>query len=272
MTRTGRASRHEPATEPVVEVINPSSHGAFVLVCEHASNFIPAALNNLGLSDDILHTHIAWDPGALSVAREMAKLLDAPLVAPRVSRLVVDCNRAPDASDAIALRSESVDIPGNAGLDDNQRRERFETYHAPFHDALSACLHARASGPSTPVLLTIHSFTPVYAGVKRDVQLGIVHDADTRFADALLAAADAEFSLVIRRNEPYGPRDGVTHTLATHGVQRGLLNAMIEIRNDLIASADDQRVLATRLSRCAAKALESVGASSEPSAATKHRN
>lgn len=272
MGTTGRMPTSESATRDVVEVINPLGRGDFVLVCEHASNAIPDALSNLGLTAAVLDTHIAWDPGALPVARAMARLLDAPLVAPSISRLVYDCNRAPDAPDAIPVRSETVDIPGNAGLGEDQRRERAERYYVPFRDALSGCLDARMDGPRRPVLLTIHSFTPVYAGVRREVQLGILHDADTRFADALLAAAEAEFSLVIRRNEPYGPRDGVTHTLATHGVRRGLLNAMIEIRNDLIVSADDRRTVAARLSRCVVKALAAVGASGDPAAATEQRH
>jgi len=266
---TGRMSINESATRDVVEVINPLGRGDFVLVCEHATNAIPDTFNNLGLSTAVLETHIAWDPGALSVAREMARLLDAPLVSPRVSRLVVDCNRAVDAPDAIPVRSETMDIPGNMELDDNQRRERFEQYSAPFHKALSACLDARASAPRPPVVLTVHSFTPVYAGVKRDVQLGILHDADTRFSDALLTAAEAGFSLVIRRNEPYGPRDGVTHTLVTHGILRGLLNAMVEIRNDLIASTDDRRTMAARLSRCAVTALAAMSASRAQSTSTE---
>jgi predicted N-formylglutamate amidohydrolase len=269
---TARKAIHDSVARGVVEVINPSGRGEFVLVCEHASNAIPNALSNLGLTPAVLHTHIAWDLDALEVAREMAEVLDAPLVAARACRLVYDCNRPPEAHDAIPVRSETVDIPGNAGIDDNQRRERFEQYYVPFRDALSGCLDARTDGLRRPVLLTIHSFTPVYAGVRREVQLGILHDADTRFADALLAVAEAEFSLVIRRNEPYGPRDGVTHTLATHGVRRGLLNAMIEIRNDLIVSADDRRTMAARLSRCVVKALAAVGASGDPAAATEQRH
>ena len=124
MGTTARTSIKNLTTRGVVEVINPSGRGDFVLVCEHASNTVPAALNNLGLTGDVLDTHIAWDPGALRVARAMARLLDAPLVAPRVSRLVYDCNRPPDAPHAIPLRSEAVDIPGNAGLGEHERRER----------------------------------------------------------------------------------------------------------------------------------------------------
>ncbi len=264
------SASHGGVDHGVVEVINPLGQGDFVLVCEHASNAIPAALNNLGLTGDALDTHIAWDPGALRVAGEMARLLDAPLVASRVSRLVYDCNRAPDAPDAIPVRSESVDIPGNVDLGEDQRRARVDGYFAPFRDALTACLDARVSGPRRPpVLLTVHSFTPVYAGVKRDVELGVIHDADTRFADAMLVVLEAEAAaVVIRRNEPYGPWQGVTHTLAQHAVRRGLLNAMIEIRNDLIQSPDAQRDMAARLSRCAVKARAAAVASVEPSTAT----
>ena len=100
-----------------------------------------------------------------------------------------------------------------------------------------------------PAIVTVHSFTPVYRGARRDLDIGIVHDTDARFADALLEIAEAETEFVIRRNEPYGPRDGVTHTLAAHAIPRGLLNAMIEIRNDLIADPAGQRAMAERLSR-----------------------
>ncbi len=194
---TGHTSGHGSTSQGVVEVINPSGRGDFVLVCEHASNAIPDDLNNLGLAAAVLDTHVAWDPGALAVARTMARLFDAPLVASAVSRLVVDCNRATDAPDAIPDRSETVDIPGNIGLDEDARRERFERYAAPFHDALSACLDARATRPRPPVLVTVHSFTPVYAGVRRDVELGILHDTDSRFADALLSGGG-------RRSSPWG--------------------------------------------------------------------
>ena len=136
----------------------------------------------------------------------------------------------------------------------HQCQARFEQYYAPFRDALTECLDARLSRPRPPVLLTVHSFTPVYAGLRREVELGIIHDEDARLADALMEAMTSESTLVIRRNEPYGPQDGVDHTLHLHGVRRGLLNAMIEIRNDLIASPDSQRAIAAMLSRCALKA------------------
>lgn len=255
LTAPGRAAIGAPRAEAVVDVINADGRGAFVLVCEHAANAIPADLGTLGLDRELLAAHIAWDPGALAVAREMARRLDAPLVAARLSRLVYDCNRPPTASDSIPEVSEVHPIPGNVGLSPAARRARAERVYAPFRAALTACLEARLAPPRRPALLTIHSFTPVFKGRARDLHLGVLHDSDPRLADALLALAAADGDLVVRRNAPYGPADGVTHTLATHAVPRGLKNAMLEIRNDQIATPETQRAMAARLAGYATAAL-----------------
>lgn len=247
-----------PAGDGIVEVINPSGAGDFLLVCEHASNFVPAELDNLGLSNDALESHIAWDLGALSVAREMSRMLDAPLVAQCVSRLVYDCNRPPEAESAIPAKSEVYRIPGNIGLPAAARRARVERFYMPFRNALAARIDRRIEAQRPPVLVTVHSFTPVYNGVQRDLDLGILHDTDARFADALLRAAAADGDLVVRRNAPYGPQDGVVHTLREHAIPRGLLNAMIEIRNDRIADAASQRAMAERLSGHVTEALAAL--------------
>ncbi len=246
---TALAAADNPSADGVVEVTNPSGEGDFVIVCEHASNFIPADLDNLGLGDDALRTHIAWDPGALAVARGMSAALDAPLVAPRVSRLVYDCNRSPGAQSAVPAVSGNHEIPGNAGLSAAARRARADRFYAPFCEALVATIERRMEAGRAPAIVTVHSFTPVYGGARRDLDIGILHDTDARFADALLEIAEAETEFVIRRNAPYGPQDGVTHTLAAHAIPRGLLNAMIEIRNDLIGDPAGQLAMAERLSR-----------------------
>ncbi|MDP2620533.1 MAG: N-formylglutamate amidohydrolase [Hyphomicrobiales bacterium] len=249
----------DPAANGVVEVINPSAKGDFVLVCEHASNFIPAELHDLGLTGDAVKSHIAWDPGALRVAREMSSILGAPLVAQRVSRLVYDCNRPPEAQSAVPAESEIYRIPGNVELSAAARRARIEQYYAPFRDALAACLDRRMATGRAPVIVTVHSFTPVFKGVRRDLDIGVLHDADSRFADVLLTIIEAETGLVIRRNEPYGPQDGVTHTLIAHALPRGLLNVMLEIRHDLIADAASQRAMAELLSECLVMTLAAIG-------------
>ncbi|MBB4265315.1 N-formylglutamate amidohydrolase [Roseospira visakhapatnamensis] len=256
-----RAAVEQSPEDAVVEVINPTGRGPVVLACEHASNAVPADLNALGLSPAALSSHVAWDPGALAVARALAQRLDAPLVAARVSRLVVDCNRPPEAVDAMPAHSEVFAIPGNAALTADERRRRAEAIHHPFHATLASCLddasriHGRA-----PALVTVHSFTPVYNGVPRTLDLGVLHDADARLADALLSAPalGPASGLVVRRNEPYGPADGVTHTLARHGVARGLPHVMLEIRNDRIADEAGQRAWAGRLADAVTRALEAL--------------
>jgi predicted N-formylglutamate amidohydrolase len=236
-----------PDEGPAVEVLNPQGRGAFVLACEHASNLIPHALGDLGLPPEALVSHIAWDPGAFDVSRLLSEALDAPLVAARFSRLVFDCNRPPEASRGIAQSSEGQAIPGNAHLDEIAAESRVAEIHGPFHSALAAVLRDRLDRGRPLHLLTVHSFTPVYFGRRRAVELGVLHDTDTRLADAVLRHASRITRLDTRRNEPYGPQDGVTFTLREHGVRHGVANVMLEIRNDLIADTAAASEMAAKL-------------------------
>jgi len=251
-------------TDPV-ELANPDGCGGFVLVCEHAANFIPPDLHDLGIGPDLTTSHIAWDPGALPVARDLSRLLDAPLLAQRVSRLVYDCNRPPEADSAIPEVSEVHPVPGNRGLSPAARKARVDAVYVPFRDALAAHLDARQAAGDAPLIVTVHSFTPVYKGVQRDLDVGILHDTDRRFADAVLHHAEAEGDLIVRRNQPYGPEDGVTHTLRTHALPRGLGNVMIEVRNDLIREVAGQRAMAERLARWLTMARTDLAAGPVPS-------
>ncbi len=239
----------------VAEVINPQGTSDIVLVCEHASAFIPPEFHDLGLSRQARFSHIAWDPGALAVAEAMSASLDAPLVVQHVSRLVYDCNRPPDAPGAVPEVSEIYPVPGNAGLTPAERHDRAERFYVPFRDTLAAFIATRIDAGRPPVVVTIHSFTPVYQGKPRSVEIGILHDADSLLADALLARRADHAGHVVRRNDPYGPADGVTHTIIVHGVSRGLLNVMIEVRNDLIADAASQQRCAGLLAAWVTAAL-----------------
>ncbi len=230
-------------TEAVFEVVNPAGTSPIVLVCEHASAFIPPAYADLGLTGEALTSHAAWDPGARGVAVEMSRLLDAVLVASKVSRLVYDCNRPLSSPGATPARSEVFDIPGNLNLSQTERQARYDAYYLPFHKAVADVMRAAPA----PILVTMHSFTPVYHGTRREVDIGLLHDADSRLTDAMLDCAEHHTSHVLRRNEPYGPADGVTHTLTEHATARGLPSVMIEVRNDLIATAQAQAEMARTL-------------------------
>lgn len=215
------------------ELLAGDMSSAFMLVCEHASNYIPKTYDALGLAENLLDSHIAWDPGAAIVTRRMSERLGAPALLGGNSRLLYDCNRPTDAADAIPARSEIFDIPGNQDLSDSEKQRRIDDFYQPFHAALSTALYRREMPLA---LVTIHSFTPIYRGKKRDVEIGILHDADPRLADAMLQLSSNRTDLVVLKNEPYGPGDGVMHTLKKHGVGLGILNVMIEVRNDLLQS------------------------------------
>jgi predicted N-formylglutamate amidohydrolase len=229
--------------DPVV-VDNPQGRGVVLLVCEHASRFLPASVGDLGLSPDALVSHIAWDPGALAVSRLMAEQLDAVLISQRFSRLVYDCNRPPESPAAIRDASEIFRIPGNENLSEAEKFARATAIYHPFQDHVAGEIDARRNRGQGTVLVTVHSFTPVYFGQRRAVEIGILHDHDSRLADRMLAAASGNARFRVERNEPYGPADGVTHTLMLHALPNGLLNVMIEVRNDLIEDEAGQRAAA----------------------------
>lgn len=222
---------------------NPDGSSSVVLVCEHASHFIPDCFDGLGLSQQAGESHVAWDPGALAVATRMTVVLDAALIASDVSRLVYDCNRPPTAQDAIPERSEIYDIPGNKNLTQTDRDARTETFYRPFQLALQRSMKST----DNPILVTIHSFTPVYHGASRSVEIGVLHDSDARLADAMLQLPQARAAYDVQRNQPYRVEDGVTHTLREHAIKDGHLNVMLEIRNDLIKTEEQQVAMADML-------------------------
>jgi predicted N-formylglutamate amidohydrolase len=241
--------------EKSVLVANTAGSSSVVLVCEHASHHIPYSFNGLGLSQNAGKSHAAWDPGAMAVARQLSKGLGTVLVASNVSRLVYDCNRPPTAADAMPSRSELIDIPGNMNLTQYERDVRIEAFYLPFQRAL----HSMVQQIANPIIITIHSFTPVYHGQPRSVEIGILHDTDTRFADAMLQTAHAHTTADVQRNQPYGPEHGVTHTLKEHAIKDGHLNVMLEIRNDLIETAEQQGEMAALLSGWIVDAFAQLG-------------
>ncbi|WP_299753767.1 N-formylglutamate amidohydrolase [uncultured Boseongicola sp.] len=234
-----------PLNETIVDVRNAQALSSVVVVCEHASAYIPGEFENLGLADEMLYSHVAWDPGAMALAEGMAERLDAILIAAKTSRLVYDCNRPPHAPDAMPARSEIVDVPGNISLSAAQKAERVKKYYEPFYSTVAETM----AGIADPILVTVHSFTPIFHGNVRDVEIGILHDSDSRLADALLSTSSANTPRTVRRNEPYGPTDGVTHTLKEHALPSGHLNVMLEVRNDLIATEVAQASMAKMISK-----------------------
>ena len=241
----------EPGAEKAVQVTNARGKSPFVLLCDHATNHIPQAYGDLGLTNAERLTHIAWDPGALAVSRVLSEKLDAPLVESMVSRLIIDANRDLDAPDLIWTLSEATRIPGNENLSEEERAYRIAAYHRPYHSAIDMLLEARRHAGQDTLVVCVHSFTPVYLGQARPWPIGLIHGKDQRFTRALRdALAEDDATLNIGWNEPYAALNGVTLTLEKHGDGKGLDATMIEIRNNEILSADGVALWAERLARC----------------------
>jgi predicted N-formylglutamate amidohydrolase len=233
---------------PFIEV-GRQGQSNFVIVVDHASRRIPRRLNDLGLPQSELQRHIAWDIGALGVARQVAAALDAPLVAQNYSRLVIDCNRDPAVATSIPRLSELTEIPGNADLSDADLALRRTEIFDPYHQRVRALLDERLAAGRPTILVAQHSMTDVYKGVRREMQAAVLYNRDRRFAGLVLDMLRREPVLTIGDNEPYFVSDDTDYTIPRHGEARGLPHVEIEIRQDLISDEAGQAEWARRMTR-----------------------
>lgn len=233
---------------PVIER-RPDGDSIILFTCDHYGRAVPRALNDLGLPDRELARHIGWDIGIAGVAERLAAALDAHLIAQRYSRLVIDCNRPFRSPGSVPLISEATHIPGNDGLAADAIAARRAEIFAPYHDRIAQALDARAREGRATLLVSLHSFTPVYAGITRPWHVGTLYHRDRTLAPRLLMALRAEGDLVAGDNEPYAVSDDTDYTIPVHGEARGLPNTGIEIRQDLIADDAGQQEWAERLAR-----------------------
>jgi len=234
---------------PPFSVERENGRSPFVLICDHAGRRIPRALGTLGVADSELVRHIAWDIGALGLASHLARILDAVLIAQTYSRLVIDCNRPLGAPTSITPRSERTDIPGNRDITGEDAALRAREIFVPYHDRIEAELDRRAAVPRPSVLISVHSFTPVYDGFVRPWHVGMLYNRDARLAQALLDLIRAEGRWVAGDNEPYSVSDGTDYAIPLHGERRGLPHVELEVRQDLIAEETGQSEWATRIAR-----------------------
>jgi predicted N-formylglutamate amidohydrolase len=234
---------------PPVREDNTGGASPFLLTCDHYGRTIPRRLGDLGLPASEMERHIAWDVGIAGVADALSRDLGAHLIAQRYSRLVIDCNRPPDAPSSIARLSEATAIPGNADLTREAAQARRQAIFDPYHRRIAEVIEQRSRDGVPTVLVALHSFTPVYHGVARPWHIGTLYHRDTRLPPLLLKSLRAEPGLVVGDNEPYAVDDETDYTIPVHGEKRGLINTGIEIRQDLIADPAGQREWADRLTR-----------------------
>ncbi len=224
-----------------------------ILLCDHAENSIPEPYGTLGICEEDLNRHIAYDIGAAPVTELVARRLGVPALLSCFSRLLIDPNRGLDDPTLVMRISDGAVVPGNAGADEAEIGRRIARYYAPYHEAIDLAIDEAMKAGKPPVLLSVHSFTQAWKSVPRPWHVGVLWDKDPRLATLLIEAFASIPGTVVGDNVPYsGQLKG--DTLYRHGTLRGLAHALIELRQDLILSEEGQGEWAERL----ASVLEQV--------------
>jgi predicted N-formylglutamate amidohydrolase len=234
-------------TEP--RILRPKGSGRFVLFCDHASNFIPAELHDLGLPASELRRHIAWDIGAAGVTEALSEIFGAPAILCGASRLLIDCNRHPNAVDLIPEVSDGTEIPGNLRLDEAARATRIERWFHPYHDAVESVLRERETRGVPSIAVSIHSMTASLAGTPRPWQIAISSHLDRSLADPVLAALRRPGDVVVGDNQPYDLDPKMDYSIPFHALRRGLPHLQVEFRQDEVSDAAAQYRWALRLAQ-----------------------
>ena len=222
-------------------VVRPQGTGRFVFFCDHASNYIPAELHDLGLPASELARHIAWDIGAAGVTEALSEIFDAPAILSNASRLVIDCNRRLTASDLIPEVSDGTVIPGNLRLSDAAKAARIERWFHPYHNAVESILVERETRGVESIAVSVHSMTPFLAGQPRPWKIALSSHLDRSLADPVLAALRRPGDVAVGDNQPYDLDPEVDYSIPFHALRRGLPHIQVEFRQDEITQTTTQR-------------------------------
>jgi predicted N-formylglutamate amidohydrolase len=247
-------TRDDPAP---ARVTNAEGASPFVLIGDHAGRLVPTALGELGLPDAERSRHIGWDIGISALGARLSTALGAPFVEQRYSRLVVDCNRGPEAPDAVPAVSDGTLVPGNRNLTDAARAARFAEIHEPYHRIIATLLADRRDRGQETTLVALHSFTPTMRGVDRPWHCGLLHHlGDTRFVAPMLDAFHRDPALVVGDNQPYA-MDGIDYSVPRHAYP-DLPYIEIEVRQDLLADDAGVALWAGKIAGALATARSSL--------------
>jgi predicted N-formylglutamate amidohydrolase len=243
-----------------VEILNEDGRSPIVLICEHASNYIPPEYAGLGLDHEELQRHIAWDIGAAQVTRSLSRRLDAPAFLGTYSRLLIDLNRPPHVSASVPVRSEATDIPGNHSLSAAERERRVRMIFTPFQAAVAAHMERRKLAGRDRILIAMHSFTPVYLGTTRPWHVGVLFGKAGDLAQAIISRLQREPELNVGGNVPYSVSADDDFALLEYGDNVGNPAVLIETRHDLIANTANADRWADRYATVLSDAVSSLGA------------
>jgi predicted N-formylglutamate amidohydrolase len=256
MTAPALLAPDEPAA---VRVLREAGTSDFLFTADHAGKLIPRSLGTLGVAAPELERHIAWDIGIAGVTEHLSAILDATAALQTYSRLVIDCNRDPSWPSAMPVLSEFSEIPGNRDLTEPDRTARTNEIFRPYHDRIAALIDARAAAGRRTILVAMHSFTPVFKGEPRNIEVGVLYFRRTRLAEIMLDLLRQEPDLTVGENAPYALTEDSDYSIPFHAERRGLEHIEIEIRQDLIASPEGQATWANRFTHWFTAALAQLG-------------
>ncbi len=240
----------EPCPTHIYDIHNANGKAPLLIGCDHAENRIPENLSNLGLEPEHLESHIALDVGAKSVSMLLSEMFDAPLIMACYSRLVVDLNRYPHDPALILNTSDGISIPGNMNLDMASRQERIDTFFAPYHRKYAEMARNMMGRHDAPLLLALHSFSPIYEGQQRPWHYGVMWDEyPGNVKEPLLEGLNSVDGLMIGDNKPYAGHSPQGYAHVEHGHKNNMRVALLEIRQDLIGKPVDQERSAELLYR-----------------------
>jgi predicted N-formylglutamate amidohydrolase len=236
----------KPDAQGAFRILRPEGKGRFIIFCDHASNRIPAELQNLGLPASELDRHIAWDIGAAGIATGLSDIFDAPAILSGTSRLVIDCNRQLHAPDLIPEVSDGTAVPGNRDLSEAARQGRIEQWFEPYHAAVESVIADREARGLASIALSIHSMTACLAGNARPWQISLSSHNDRGLVEPMLEALRRAGDITVGDNQPYALDPAVDYSTPFHAMRRNIPYLQVEFRQDEVTDAAGQRLWARR--------------------------
>jgi predicted N-formylglutamate amidohydrolase len=231
-------------------LVNEDGPAPMVIICDHASNRVPAGYGDLGLPPAAFERHIAWDIGAAGISELLAQRFNAPAILSTVTRLLIDCNRRFEDPNLTPAISDGTEIPANRGLTDAERETRWRLYHQPYHAAIAQTIDRKLASGRSPVVLSIHSMTATLRSIARPWQIAVCWDTDQRLSAPMLDALRASAGIVVGDNEPYSLDPNEDYSVPVHATRRGLQHLQIEFRQDEVADAAGQQRWAALVGDC----------------------
>jgi predicted N-formylglutamate amidohydrolase len=209
------------------DVVRAGSSSAVLFTCEHGAEQLPAPWAWPESDAWLRGTHWAYDPGAADLSRELARALDTVAVIARFTRLLADPNRPEDSPDLFRRAAEGRPVALNAAIDSAERERRLAWWRG-YHAAVDR--EVRAS-PAL-VVFSVHTFTPVFDGVARPMEAGVLFDEEEALAHALRDALAAT-GFRVAMNEPYSGKLGLMYSVDRHARAHGRRAIELELRQDL---------------------------------------